>query len=73
MLHRVISAVLGTLAAIAGIVVSGYAEMTVEDVTRYALPLWERLLSVLLVGGLMIAAFYMAFRFLRFAFIKRSN
>jgi protein-S-isoprenylcysteine O-methyltransferase Ste14 len=72
-LHRVISAVLGTLAAIGGIVVSGYAEMAVEDVTRYELPLWERLVGVLLVGGLMIAAFYMAFRFLRFAFTNHSD
>ena len=63
MLHRVIS----------GVVASGYAEMAIEDVRRSELPLSSGLLGILFRGGLVAASFYMAFRFLRFAFARRST
>jgi len=44
MLHRVISALLGTVMALAGVVASGYAEMAIEDVRRSELPLSSGLL-----------------------------
>jgi len=73
MLHRVISALLGTVMALAGVVASGYAEMAIEDVRRSELPLSSGLLGILFCGGLVAASFYMAFRFLRFAFARRST
>jgi len=63
MLHRVIS----------GVVASGYAEMAIEDVRRSELPLSSGLLGILFRGGLVAASFYTAFRFLRFAFARRST
>ena len=47
MLHRVISALLGTVMALAGVVASGYAEMAIEDVRRSELPLSSGLLGIL--------------------------
>ena len=74
MLHRVISALLGTIMALAGVVASGYAEMAIVDVFRRSdLPLSSRLLDILFCGGLVAGSFYMAFRFLRSAFARRST
>ena len=43
MLHRVISALLGVIMALAGVVASGYAEMAIVDVVRRSdLPLSGR-------------------------------
>jgi len=60
--------------ALAGVVASGYAEMAIVDVVRRSdLPLSGRLLDILFCGGLVAGSFYMAFRFLRFAFARRST
>ena len=81
-LHRVISAVLGVLVACAGFIfLIGYAVPAVEDV--FPLPpnvviygrtsLSERLLGAVISVILTAGAFWMAFRFLRFAFFSKKR
>ena len=60
--RRVVGAIFGLLLAVAGLVAAGYIQF---DFTR------DRLLSdaagVLIPGVLMLSAFYMAFRMVKFA------
>lgn len=61
--HRVFSAVLGLGLAVAGLEASGYIPSTFKGDT-----LLSGTMAVLVPGVLMLSAFYMAFRFLKFAF-----
>jgi len=60
--HRVFSAVLGLLLAVAGLVASGYIPNNFKGDT-----LLSGAVAVLVPGVLMLSAFYMAFKFLKFA------
>jgi protein-S-isoprenylcysteine O-methyltransferase Ste14 len=75
MTHRIISALLGALATLSGVVASGYAigVSSIEELTRSDVPMWERILGVVVLWGLTIGAFYMAFRLFRFAFVERKS
>jgi uncharacterized membrane protein YjjP (DUF1212 family) len=61
-LHRAFSAVLGLALALAGLAASGYIPITFKGDT---LP--SGAVAVLVPGVLMLSAFYMAFRFFKFA------
>lgn len=61
-MHRVFSAVLGLVLAVAGLVASDYIPTTFKGYT-----LLSGAVAVLVPGVLMLSAFYMAFRFLKFA------
>jgi hypothetical protein len=71
MVHRVISGLLGTVTGLAGLFVSQY--LPFEDLRHAEIPLWQPVSGIALLGTLMAAAFYMAIRFLRFAFLKKSS
>jgi uncharacterized membrane protein YjjP (DUF1212 family) len=60
--HRVFSAVLGLVLAVAGLAASDYIPTTFKGDT-----LLSGAVAVLVPGVLMLSAFYMAFRFLKFA------
>jgi uncharacterized membrane protein YjjP (DUF1212 family) len=60
--HRVVSALLGLVLAVAGLAASGYIPSTFKGDT-----LLSGAVAVLVPGLLMLSAFYMAFRFLKFA------
>lgn len=60
--HRVFSAVLGLLLAVAGLVASGYIPTNFKGDT-----LLSGAVAALVPGVLMLSAFYMAFKFLKFA------
>jgi uncharacterized membrane protein YjjP (DUF1212 family) len=62
-MHRSFSAVLGLVLAVAGLVASDYIPNTFKGDT-----LLSGTVAVLVPGVLMLSAFYMAFRFLKFAF-----
>lgn len=62
-MHRMSSAVLGMVLAVAGLEASGYIPDTFKGDT-----LLSGTVAVLVPGVLMLSAFYMAFRFLKFAF-----
>ena len=68
--HRILSGILGTLAAVAGLVALTYSVMAPEDFTNPAVSLSEALLGNIVIWGINAAAFYMAYRFLKFAFRK---
>lgn len=61
--HRVFSAVFGLVLAVAGLAASGYIPSTFKGYT-----LLSGAVAVLVPGVLMLSAFYMAFRFLKFAY-----
>ena len=61
--HRVFSAVLGLALAVAGLAASDYIPSTFKGYT-----LLSGAAAVLVPGVLMLSAFYMAFRYLKFAF-----
>jgi len=61
-IHRVFSAIFGLALALAGLTASGYIPTTFKG---YTLP--SGAVAVLIPGVLMLSAFYMAFRFLKFA------
>lgn len=61
--HRVFSAVLGLALAVAGLAASDYIPTTFKGDT-----LLSGSVAVLVPGVLMLSAFYMAFRFLKFGF-----
>jgi hypothetical protein len=61
-LHRVFSAVLGLVLAVAGLGASDYIPTTFKGYT-----LLSGTAAVFIPGVLMLSAFYMAFRFLKFA------
>lgn len=61
--HRVFSAVFGLVLAVAGLAASDYIPGTFKGYT-----LLSGAVAVLVPGVLMLSAFYMAFRFLKFAF-----
>lgn len=60
--HRVLSAVLGLVLGVAGLTASGYLPITFKGDT-----LLSGAVALLVPGVLMLSAFYMAFRFLKFA------
>jgi hypothetical protein len=60
--HRAFSAVFGLLLAVAGLVASSYIETDFKGDTVLAAAA-----GVLIPGVLMLSAFYMAFRFVKFA------
>lgn len=60
--HRVISAIFGLVLAAAGLVAASYIEV---DFKRAGF--LSAAVGILVPGVLMLSAFYMAFRFLRFA------
>jgi len=60
--HRVLSAVLGLVLGVAGLTASGYLPITFKGDT-----LLSGGVALLVPGVLMLSAFYMAFRFLKFA------
>jgi len=62
MVHRVFSAVLGLVLAVAGLGASDYIPTNFKGDT-----LLSGTVAVLVPGVLMLSAFYMAFRFLKFA------
>lgn len=61
-LHRAFSAILGLLLAAAGLVAAGYIPTNFKGDT-----LLSAAVAILVPGVLMLSAFYMAARFLRFA------
>ncbi|HEY1938858.1 MAG TPA: hypothetical protein VGJ33_13065 [Candidatus Angelobacter sp.] len=61
-MHRVFSAVFGLALALAGLTASGYIPTTFKGDT-----LLSGAMALLVPGVLMLSAFYMAFRFLKFA------
>ncbi|HST79502.1 MAG TPA: hypothetical protein VLN58_13540 [Verrucomicrobiae bacterium] len=61
-MHRTFSAVLGLVLAVAGLAASDYIPTTFKG---YTLP--SGAMALLVPGLLMLSAFYMAFRFFRFA------
>jgi len=61
-LHRVFSAILGLVLALAGLVAASYIQV---DFKRDML--LSGAVGILVPGVLMLSAFYMAWRFLRFA------
>ncbi|HEY2499089.1 MAG TPA: hypothetical protein VGK24_18650 [Candidatus Angelobacter sp.] len=61
-MHRVFSAVFGLALALAGLTASGYIPTTFKGDT-----LLSSAMALLVPGVLMLSAFYMAFRFLKFA------
>jgi uncharacterized membrane protein YjjP (DUF1212 family) len=60
--HRVFSAVLGLVLAVAGLAASDYLPTTFKGYT-----LLSGAVAILVPGVLMLSAFYMAFRFVKFA------
>jgi uncharacterized membrane protein YjjP (DUF1212 family) len=67
MLHRVFSAVLGLVLALAGLIAAAYIQTSFKGAT-----LLSSAVGILVPGVLMLSAFYMAFRFLRFAVTKKK-
>ena len=65
--HRVFSAVLGLVLAVAGLAASGYIPSTFKGYT-----LLSGAAAVLVPGVLTLSAFYMAFRYLKFASLGRK-
>ncbi len=65
--HRVFSAVLGLVLAVAGLAASDYIPSTFKGDT-----LLSGAVAVLVPGVLMLSAFYMAFRFLKFASLGKK-
>lgn len=65
--HRVFSALLGTLLVLAGLAASGYIQTDFKGDT-----IASAAAGVLIPGVLMLSAFYMAFRFLKFAATARK-
>lgn len=61
-MHRIFSGVLGLALAVAGLTASGYIPATFKGDT-----LSSGAIALLVPGVLMLSAFYMAFRFLKFA------
>ena len=61
-MHRVFSAILGLVLAVAGLMASGYIPTNFQGDT-----LLSGAVTILVPGVLMLSAFYMAFRFLKFA------
>ena len=61
-MHRFFSAILGLVLVIAGVAASDYIPTTFKGYT-----LLSGAVAILVPGVLMLSAFYMAFRFLRFA------
>jgi hypothetical protein len=61
-LHRAFSGVLGLVLALAGLAASGYIETDFKGGTVLAAAA-----GILIPGVLMLSAFYMSFRFLKFA------
>jgi uncharacterized membrane protein YjjP (DUF1212 family) len=61
-MHRVFSAVLGLVLAVAGLAASDYLPTTFKGYT-----LLSGAVAILVPGVLMLSAFYMAFRFVKFA------
>ena len=61
-MHRAFSAVFGLALALAGLTASGYIPTTFKGDT-----LLSGAMELLVPGVLMLSAFYMAFRFLKFA------
>lgn len=66
-LHRAISAVFGLVLAVAGLVAASYIEV---DFQRSSL--LSGAMAILIPGVLMLSAFYMAFKFARFAATGRK-
>ena len=61
-MHRTVSAVLGLVLAVGGLGVSGYIQTDFKGDT-----LISGAVGIFVPGVLMLSAFYMAFRFLKFA------
>jgi uncharacterized membrane protein YjjP (DUF1212 family) len=65
--HRVFSAVVGLVLAVAGLAASDYIPSTFKGDT-----LLSGAVAALVPGVLMLSAFYMAFRFLKFASLGKK-
>lgn len=65
--HRVFSAVFGLVLAIAGLVAASYI------MVDFRFGFLSGLAAILVPGVLMLSAFYMAFRFVRFAVTGRKQ
>ena len=61
-MHRVFSGILGLVLAVAGLAASDYIPTTFKGYT-----LLSGAVAILVPGVLMLSAFYMAFRFVKFA------
>ena len=61
-MHRVFSVILGLVLAVAGLAASDYLLTTFKGYT-----LLSGAVAILVPGVLMLSAFYMAFRFVKFA------
>lgn len=61
MVHRVFSGLFGLALALAGLMASGYIFIDFKG------GLLSGIMAILVPGVLMLSAFYMAFRFIRFA------
>jgi hypothetical protein len=72
---RVISAILGILAVLAGLVAMQYTVMGIEIVLSPDVRMShiDKVLSALIPGMLTIGALYLGFRFLRFAFSENAK
>jgi hypothetical protein len=66
--HRVFSAVFGLVLGVAGLAASDYLPTTFKGDT-----LLSGAMEVLVPGVLMLSAFYMAFRFLKFAYTGKNE
>jgi len=66
--HRVFSAVFGLALAVAGLAASVYLPTTFKGDT-----LLSGAVALLVPGVLMLSAFYMAFRFFKFAYTGRNE
>ncbi|MGD0988049.1 MAG: hypothetical protein ABR874_09570 [Candidatus Sulfotelmatobacter sp.] len=66
-LHRIVSGVFGLLLAIGGFVAGGYIPTDFDGFTPFSAAV-----AVLVPGVLMLGAFYLALRLLKFAAIARK-
>jgi hypothetical protein len=67
-LHRILSGILGLVLVVAGLGASDYIPFTFKGDT-----LLSGAVAVLVPSVLMLSAFYMAFRFLKFAVTGKKN
>ena len=71
MLHRIISGILGTLVGVAGAFFTlAYALPAFDDFHSDTIPFWQAFVGVVVTWVIALGAFYMSFRFLRFAFAR---
>jgi amino acid transporter len=68
LLHRITSGILGSLVGIAGAYFGvAYGLMVLDPYANAGESPWSRLVVALIISGVVVGTFYMAFRFLRYA------